>query len=242
MVSHPALRLPMSFENSIGIVACSYEGAALCYREICFRATVEAGTHPEISIHSHPFQTYVEVIERDDWSAVGELMLKSAEKLAQIGADFLICPDNTIHRALPLVRDRMPLPWLDIAEVVAKEAKLRDHRRVGILGTRWLSASDVYPSALAAHGIEFVRPELADRLEVSRIIMEELVLGLFEPTSLAMLQSVILELKDAGADAVVLGCTELPLVLADENSALPTLDSTRLLADAAVRCATGVFA
>jgi aspartate racemase len=161
-------------------------------------------------------------------------MLGSAHKLAQVGADFLICPDNTIHQALPYVEPRSPLPWLHIAEVVATQAERRGFRRLGILGTRWLVDSEVYPQKLSARGISFVRPTTDERHEINRIIMDELVRGIFKPEGVVYHQQVIRRMKDAGCDAVVLGCTEIPLIINDENAALPTLDSTRLLARAAL--------
>jgi aspartate racemase len=165
---------------------------------------------------------------------VGELMLASAHKLAAIGANFLICPDNTIHRALPSVLPRSPLPWLHIAEVVAGEAAARSFRRLGITGTRWLVDSDVYPQALAARGMTAIRPNDSERDEINRIIMDELVYGTFTGEAVAYFQRVIGRMKTAGCDAVVLGCTEIPLIVSDSNSPLPTLDSTRLLARAAL--------
>jgi aspartate racemase len=162
-------------------------------------------------------------------------MLASATKLARIGADFLICPDNTIHQALPLVAARSPLPWLHIAEVVAAEAAGRGFKRLGLTGTRWLVDSEVYPEKLSARGLQFVRPGADERQEINRIIMDELVCGIFEPEAIAYFQSVIARMRDAGCDAVVLGCTEIPLIIGDANSPLPTLDSTRLLARAALR-------
>ena len=185
-------------------------------------------------MHTPPFADYVKCIDRDDWQGVGELMLNSAEKLAKVGADFLLCPDNTIHRAMPYVEPRSPLPWLHIAETVAESAAERGFRRVGLTGTRWLVESEVYPEKLSARGLEYVRPSAEEREEVSRIIMEELVYGVFKPEAVAYLQKVVGHLKDEGCDAVVLGCTELPLIMSDANSPLPTLDSTRLLARAAL--------
>jgi len=221
----------------IGIVACSAEGASLCYRTICAEGAQRLGPHghPEVSMHTPPLADYVECLDRGDWAGVGELMLASANKLAAIGADFLICPDNTIHQALPHVLPRSPLPWLHIAEVVADEAVRRGYRRLGLTGTRWLVDSEVYPEKLAARGLEWVRPDAADRAEIGRIIMDELVCGVFKPEGVAYFQKVIEELKVQGCDAVVLGCTEIPLIIDDANSPLPTLDSTRLLARAALR-------
>lgn len=220
----------------IGIVACSAEGAAICYRAICSEAAriTETYAHPEITLHTPSLAQYVERLERDDWAGVGDLMLASAHKLAAAGADFLICPDNTIHQALPLITARSPKPWLHIAEVVADTAHARGFSRVGILGTRWLVASDVYPSVLAARGITAVPPAPNDAEVVSDIIMDELVAGVVKESSVRWLQGVVERLKVASCDAVVLGCTELPMVLDDTSSSLPTLDSPRLLARAAV--------
>jgi aspartate racemase len=214
----------------IGIVACSAEGASLCYRTICLEGARLLGPHghPEVTMHTPSLAGYVHCLDRGDWQGVGELMLASAQKLARIGADFLICPDNTIHQALPLIASRSPLPWLHIADSVAAEAKARGFRRLGLLGTRWLVTGDVYPAG-------YVRPEAGERAEISRIIMDELVCGVFRPEAVAYHQRVISRMKDAGCDAVVLGCTEIPLIINDGNSPLPTLDSTRLLARAALR-------
>jgi len=221
----------------IGLVACSAEGAALCYKTICVEGAQLLGphAHPEISMHTPSLADYVACLERGDRQGVADLMLASAEKLARIGADFLICPDNTIHEALPLALPRSPLPWLHIAEVVAAEAAARGFRRLGITGTRWLVDSEVYPEVLAARGFDYLRPTAAERDETNRIIMEELVYDKFLPASVACFQRVIARMKDDGCDAVILGCTEIPLIIGDANSPLPTLDSTRLLARAALR-------
>ena len=225
----------------IGIVACSAEGAALCYRTLCTEAAALLGpyAHPEVSLHGHSFALYDACITRNDWAGVAELMLDSARKLAGTGARFLICPDNTIHQAFRFLEGRSPLPWLHIAEVVAAEAANRGFRKLGLTGTRWLVSSEVYPEKLAARGLAWVRPDEADKLECSRIIMEELVNGRFLPEGVRTFQAVIGRLKDAGCDAVVLGCTEIPLIISNANSPLPTLDSTRLLARAAIRRAAG---
>ena len=223
--------------DHIGIVACSAEGAALCYRTICVEGAqfLGAHAHPEVSMHTHSLADYVTCIDRGDWTGVGELMLSSANKLAAIGADFLICPDNTVHQALPDVEPRSPLPWLHIADVVAEQAVERGFRRVGLTGTRWLVESDVYPARLTTRGLEYVRANAAEREEINRIIMDELVNGVFKPEAVACFQRVIGRMKSEACDAVVLGCTEIPLIMNDSNSPLPTLDSTRLLARAALR-------
>ena len=221
----------------IGIVACSAEGAALCYRSIALEGEALLGehNHPEVSMHNYSLARYMNCIYADDWAGVAELMLSSADKLAKAGADFLICPDNTIHQAFDLVEHRSPRPWLHIAREVANEALRHGYKRLGVTGTRYLMEGPVYPEKLKAAGLEYRIPGPQEREEINRIIMDELVKAQFPARSLAYFQEVIRVLADEGCDAVVLGCTEIPLLVTPESSPLPTLDSTRLLAKAAVR-------
>jgi aspartate racemase len=221
----------------IGIVACSTEGAALCYRTISLEGSRLLGRHdhPEVSLHSHSLARYMKAINQNDWAGVAELMMSSAEKLGRAGADFLICPDNTIHQAFDLMEHRSPRPWLHIAREVAREAQRCQYKRLAVLGTRYLMEGPVYREALKAAGIEHRVPAAPERERINQIIFDELVNGQFFPRSLAYFVEVIRGLKDEGCDAVVLGCTEIPLLVAPESSPLPTLDSTRLLARAAVR-------
>ena len=232
----------MTTPRPIGIVACSAEGAALCYRTICTEAPGVLGghAHPEVALHSHDFGAYMERIYAGDWAGVGEIMLDSANKLAGLGAAVLVCPDNTIHQALPFIAGRAPVPWLHIAEVVAEDAAARGFRRIGITGTRWLVESEVYPEKLAARGLAFLRPEPDEREAINRIIMDELVCGVFPGRNRSPIsRRVIGRMKGEGCDAVVLGCTEIPLIMDESNSPLPVLDSTRLLARAALRWSVG---
>lgn len=221
----------------IGIVACSSEGASLCYRTICAEGSAILGghAHPEISMHTHSLADYVNCLERGDLEGVGALMLSSARKLAGSGADFLICPDNTIHQAFGFVETQSPLPWMHIADVVALAARDRGFKTLGLTGTRWLVESEVYPEKLAALGLQCIRPPERDVETMNRIIMEELVLGIFTPESTASFLRIIDGLKDLGCDAAILGCTEIPLIINEDVSPLPKLDSTRLLARAALR-------
>ena len=221
----------------IGIVASSAEGAALCYRTICVEGAELLGpyNHPEISMHGHPFIQYKNCIDAQDWAGVAELMLSSSEKLAKAGADFLIAPVNTVHQAFDLVQHRSPRPWLHIAVEVANEAKRHGYKRLGVLGTRSLMDGPVYREALRNARIEHCVPNSAHRERIHRIIFEELVQGTFLTGTQAYFTEVIRTLKNEGCDAVVLGCTELPLLMTPESSPLPMLDSTRILARAALR-------
>jgi aspartate racemase len=221
----------------IGIIACSAEGAALCYRTICTEAPSVMGRHmhPEVTMHTHPLAKYMERVYRDDWQGVAALMLSSADKLAKAGAEFLICPDNTIHRAFQLVALRSPQPWLHIVEEVAGEAKQRGFRKLAVTGTKYTMEGPVYPEKLSAAGIEYLMPNADERARIDGIIMDELVNGIFSDESRTYFQQVIGRLSHEGCDAVVLGCTEIPLLIDDRISPLPTLDSTRILARAAIR-------
>jgi aspartate racemase len=225
----------------IGIVACSAEGAALCYQAICREALTRVGKndHPRITLDSIPLAAWMPPFDAGDYAAIGKIMLDSARLLADAGCDFLICPDNSAHLAWEHVQSETPLPWIHIAEPVGVEARRIGATRVGLLGTRFTMTGPVYPEALGALGIEVIVPTEADQADVDRIIFDELIDGVFLPTSRARYILVIEELTSRGADAVALACTEIPLIVTPEVSPLPTLDSTRLLASAALTRAIG---
>ena len=220
----------------IGIVACSAEGAALCYRTICLEALSLMGehNHPQITMNSIPMAEHMRHIARDDWEGVAKLLLVSAERVAAAGAAFAICPDNTCHQAFQYLLPKSPIPWLHIAEVVTDEAHRRGFRRLGILGTKYLMQSRVYPDAASKREVECEIPEAADRERINTIIFKQLVNGVFPEESRLYFNEVMEKLKGRGCDAAVLGCTEIPLIVRPDDAPLPTLDSTRLLAKAAL--------
>ena len=225
----------------VGVVACSAEGAALCYRTICTegRALLGEHAHPEITMHTHPLAQYMTRIRAADWRGVADLMLSSARKVAGAGAAFAISPDNTIHQAFDLVAAESPIPWLHIARVVVDDASRAGYRRLGVLGTRFLMEGPVYGDAARERQIATVTPEVRDRERVNAIILDELVYGVLREPSRAYFHGLIDRLAAQGCDAVVLGCTEIPLIVDPDRASLPTLDSTRLLARAALIYAVG---
>jgi aspartate racemase len=220
----------------IGIVAGSAEGAALCYRTICLEAQQIMGEHdhPEVTLQSIPMARHMPFILENDWVGVAGLMTESARKAAAAGAEFAICPDNTYHQAFPYLTPKSPIPFLHIAEVVAEEATKRGFQHLGIMGTKYLTEGPVYPSVLEKVGLDHTIPDEADRERINTIIFKELVNGIFLDGSRAFFNEVMEKLKAAGCDAGVLGCTEIPLIVRPDEAPLPTLDSTRLLARAAV--------
>lgn len=221
----------------IGILAVSAEGAALCYRTVCAEGAALLGrhAHPEVTMHTYPLSDYMRHIDEESWQGVADLMLESAEKLRRAGADFVICPDNTVHQAIDLMRDRSPLPWLHIAEEVASVAAERGYRKLLILGTKYLMEGPVYSTKLGARGIEGVIPSPDDRKRINAFIFDDLVNGRFEDSTRAYFDALIAASKKRDVDAAVLGCTEIPILMSEGASALPTLDSTRILARAALR-------
>lgn len=228
--------------QTIGIAACSGPGAALCYQTI----TAECGSllgshhHPEIILHSLSFGEYCHLLEAGDWRAIADLLLDSCSKLHTLGADFIICPDNTVHEAMNHSDLETELPWIHIAEVVAEEARSRGFKRLGILGTRYLMEGPVYPDKLISCGIESVIPSVDERRIINSLIFDRLVFNQVTESDRQTLLSIVERLReDCQCDAIILGCTELPLILNDNSSSLPVLDSTRLLSRAAITRATG---
>jgi aspartate racemase len=220
----------------VGIVAGTAEGAALCYRTLCHEAENVMGrryAHPEVTLHSLSLHRYLDAIYQDDWVGVASLMSQSASKLAQVGADFIICPNNTLHKAFALVES--PVPWIHIADPVVEEVGDHQWHRIGILGTQTIMEGAVYAEKLQHSSITTMVPDGKSQIRIQQIIQNELVAGLYTNTSRVFMQNVVKDMALEGAEAVILACTELPLLLSGHKTAVPLLDSTRLLARAALR-------
>jgi aspartate racemase len=233
----------------IGIIACSSEGAALCYRTICLEAAEILGEDnlPEVTMHTPPFTKYMQALKDRNWESVADVMVSSIDVLKNAGAKILISPDNTIHQAYDIAHKRAKvgksgLIWLHIAGVVAEEAKRCGYKRLGVLGTNFLMEGPVYREILPEYKLDHVIPVEESRTRINNIIFTELIFGKFREESIDYFNTVIKQLKDQGCDAVVLGCTEIPLLMIDHNLhrdrvPLDMLDSTRLLARAALKTA-----
>lgn len=225
----------------IGILAHSFEGANLCYRTMCLEGVARLGPHrhPEITLTGIAMDHMLEAWDRGDLATLRAMFMDDMVKLAATGCDFFICPDNTAHIALESVGEPFPIPCLHIGEVVAGTAAQAGYRKVGILGTNWTMDGPVYPGALGRRGIGYAVPDKADRDIVHAIIMDELCLGMIRAESRAEFKRIIDKLAGQGCDAVALVCTEIPLLVGRDDCSLPILDSTRLLARAAVEVAIG---
>ena len=220
----------------IGIVSVNYGGTALCYQAICSEAALVMGEyrHPEVTIHSYSLADYMPLISKLDWEGVAGLMLRSAEKVAAAGAGFAICPANTVHEAFEFLTPRSPIPWLHIVEVVAEVAAEQGISKLGILGTKFLMEGNIYPEVLSRYGIEAILPNADRRMGINELIFSELVKGDFKYSTKEYFRNVVADLSAVGCDGVVMGCTEIPLILREEDVDAPLLDSTRLLAKAAL--------
>lgn len=225
--------------RTIGIAAHSSEGAGLCFLTACRVGGEKLGEHrhPPIVMSALPMSLSMPGWNSGDWSLVEPHLVEGVRILARAGADFFVCPDNTAHLVLDRCIDRLPLPGLHIAEVVCAEIRRRRFSRVGLLGTRWTMEGEVYARALTEYSIERLVPDAAEQALLHRLIFDELCNGHFGESAVTPFLNAIDRLRARGAQAVILGCTEIPIVVSDDNASLPTLDSTRLLARDAVALA-----
>jgi len=225
----------------IGVLAHSFEGATLCFRTACLEGVARLGPHmhPEITMTCSPMALVLDAWDRSDNAELRAFFMKDAEKLAAARADFFVLPDNTAHIAMESPGDPFPLPGLHIGEVVAEQAARDGRTKVGILGTKYTMNGPVYPAAFGRRGIGWAVPDAEDQKLINDVIFDELCLGMFKDESRDAYVRVIEKLKGEGCDAVALVCTEIPLLVTKEVSPLPTLESTQLLARAAVEVAIG---
>ncbi len=223
--------------KTIGIVAHSAEGAALCFLTACHEGAVHLGTHmhPNIVMSAVPMGLSMPGWEANDYAAVGKFLSQGVQQVADAGADFYVCPDNTAHIVLEQIAADLPIPGLHIAEVVCHEITMSGWNHVGLLGTRWTMTGPVYETALKNRGLERLVPDEPTREQLNAAIFDELCLGIFNTSTTDLFLGAIEDLKSRGAECVILGCTEIPLIVTPENSPLPSFDSTRLLAKYAVR-------
>lgn len=183
----------------------------------------------------------IEVLQRTDrWGEAAALMVDAAERLERAGADFLVIATNTMHIAAPQIQAAVKLPLLHIADPTAARIKAAGFSRVGLLGTAFTMEQDFYKGRLTdRHGLEVLVPDDADRVTVHRIIYDELVQGRVVAASRLAYRDVIARLIARGAEAIILGCTEIMLLVGEQDSAVPLFDTTALHAETAVSMSIG---
>jgi aspartate racemase len=226
----------------IGIVGVSPEGAALFYREISRQASrlVPPNEQPRISLHNEPLEVYIDAIRRDDWHTVGRLLRKSADLLARCGAEFCLTPDNAVQHAIQLAEVGSPIPWLKMTDLVAQDLVQDGRRMVGVIGTKLVTRSSTYQTPLGLKGIRLLTPNDDEVELLEQVIYGELIFGSARPESQAAILGVIRNLAAAGCEGVILGASEVPLVITPENSALPVYDPAAILAEASIKHALSV--
>ena len=223
----------------IGIVSCSAEGACNSLRTICTEGARHSGAshaHPEVSLHIMPLANYMRHLDRGDHEQIATLMLQSAKKLASIGAQMLISPDSSVHGAMPLVLPQSPLPWLSVSEVVAEAALVAGYQTIGLLGTSWVVDSGVYQQSLQTYRVQCLVPPPEVTATIDDILLSEMFLGIRKMESFRFFQATVQEMKKQGAEAIILGASEMSLMLNTENLGLPVLAPAQLLAQEALRC------
>ena len=215
----------------IGLIGgLSPESTAHYYQILCREYNRQFGqlNFPEITIESLNLQTLVRCFEINDWDSVAKILLRALERLQNAGADFAAILANTPHNAYELIREESPLPIVTIMEATAAALVSDKRKRVGLLGTRPTMEYGFFQKHFQSQGIETIVPNNAHRRELDRIIWEELSHGTIRPESRTVAQSILNNLADNGAEAMILGCTELCLLIKPEDSPRPLYDTTEL--------------
>ena len=225
--------------KKIGICAHSYEGGALCFITACREGAklMEPHMHPNIILSAIPMGLSMDAWESDDFDEIAKHLQNGVSQISKGGADFFICPDNTAHIVLEKTVSKLPIPGLHIAEVVCQEIIKNQWTKVGLLGTKWTMDGTVYSNILKDKGLSVLTPKESIKTKINDAIFEELCQGILNKKTIDLFLNAIEDLKKEGAECVILGCTEIPLIINADNSPLPILDSTRLLAQYAVKLA-----
>lgn len=221
----------------IGIVAVSPEGAAVFYHQISRHASrlLLPNHQPRFTLHNEPIDLYLDAIRKDDWHGVGRLLRKSAELLARAGAEFCLSPDNVVQHGIQLAEVGSPIPWLAMPDLVAQTIASQNKKIVGLVGTRLVAHASTYQTHLGMRGIQVLVPSEAETETLEQIIFNELLYGHIRPESRAAALSIIHNLAGRGCEAVILGASEAPLLISQENSPVPIYDAADILAEAAIR-------
>lgn len=226
--------------KTIGLVGgMSWESTVTYYQLINqFVAKKLGGLHSaQILLYSVDFEEIERCQSEGNWEKSGEILANIAQKLETAGADFIVICTNTMHKVAPQIAKVISIPIIHIAETTAEVLQQSGIQTVGLLGTKYTMQQDFYKAKLIAKGLKVIIPDEQDMEIINRIIFEELCLGKINPDSRQFFQSVIDKLKKHGAEGVILGCTEIGLLIKPENSSLPVFDTTLIHAQKAAECA-----
>lgn len=228
--------------RKLGLIGgMSWESTALYYRALNegVRARMGGLHSADLLLHSLDFAP-IEALQRaGDWQRAGEVLIASAQGLQRAGADGLLLCTNTMHMLAPAIEAACPLPLLHIADATAAAVRAAGLRRVALLGTRFTMREAFYRERLAAAGLQVEVPDAAAQVLIDRVIFEELCLGQIKPASRAAYRDIGLRMLEAGCEGVILGCTEIGLLLKHDDLPAPLFDTTTLHVDAALDWALG---
>jgi aspartate racemase len=222
----------------IGILGGMSPESTVAYYEYITRTYTERYGdygYPEVVIYSVSFQPYVDWPGIDRWDLVAQGLAEAARRLEAAGADFVLIATNTMHRVYDEVQAAVDVPVLSLLDAVADALLARQTLTVGLLGTRFTMEQAFYRDALAARGIGVLVPDVEDRAYVDQVIYDELVAGDIRPASRAGFIEIIHRLVARGASGIVLGCTEIPLLVSEADAGVPLFDTTAIHAEAALR-------
>ena len=226
--------------KTIGLIGgMSWESTIPYYRHINEAVKQQlGGLHSaRIVLYSVNFHDIERLQHAGDWDAAGALLADAARALAAAGAEVIVICTNTMHKVAPAIEAAVALPLLHVADPTAAAIKASGLRKVGLLGTRFTMEQDFYRDRLAASGLEVVIPDAAGRAAVHRIIYEELCLGQVLETSRQQYRQVMTGLVVQGAEAIILGCTEISLLVGPDDASVPLFDTTALHAQGAAEWA-----
>ena len=226
--------------KTIGMIGgTSWESTQLYYQQLNeLTAQALGGLHSaKCILYSLEFGELYAHMERGDWDAAAEITAQAAKALENAGADFLILCANTSHKFCSAIEQRVSIPILHIVDAVVEAIRARGMRTVGLLGTKYTMREDFYLPRLEAAGVRVLLPEASEMEEVNRIIYEELCVGVVKESSRDFLSALVETMRRSGAEGVILGCTELGMILKDEDAAIPLLDTVKIHSEAAVRMA-----
>jgi aspartate racemase len=226
--------------KKIGILGgMSPESTVEYYQYITHSYTDRFGDYgyPEIIIYSVSFQPYVDWPQQDRWDLVAQGLSEAAQKLEAAGADFIVIATNTMHLVFDQVQASVSVPMLSLLDAVGEAILARGMKTVGLLGTKFAMEKGFYQDALARRGITVLVPDADDREYVNAVIYDELVAGQIRDESRAGFVTIIERLAERGAEGVILGCTEIPLLVGEADAGIPLFDTTVIHAEAALNYA-----
>ncbi|GAA2812298.1 aspartate/glutamate racemase family protein [Kitasatospora paracochleata] len=226
--------------KTIGLIGgMSWESTAEYYRllNVLVRERLGGLHSAKCVLYSVDFAEIERLQVAGQWEEAGEVLAAAARSLEAAGAELLLICTNTMHKVADQVAGAVAVPLLHLADTTAEAVLAAGLGKVGLLGTAFTMEQDFYRERLASHGLDVLVPDAAGRAEVHRVIYEELCLGIVRDDSRAAYRAVIADLVASGAEGIVLGCTEIELLVRPEDSPVPLFATTRLHAEAAVRTA-----